>query len=234
LSLIELLVAGFVVTIVLGLGAAFLSQQMALQRSVQARNDVQDRVRVVMQVVTQDLSLAGNSFLVSPDGSVLTERPGLCRNVSAPNVNLPCVTLLDDELDAHRSELSVRYLSSQFPAGQECRDVSYRVVEDVLMRSDVACEADEDLVAFAPGVLAFEVRLICSDGTVVALFDSVGDCGVSGFPRTAVVTFGAQSDIRVRSPASTLSLDGGTIDCEQGSVCFLLTHEVLLPNLKDQ
>lgn len=238
-TFIELLIAGTILVIVLALGGAFISQQTTLQRAVQSRNDVQDRVRVVMQVVTQDFSLAGNSVLSTPAGGLFAQNPGLCRNLSSPNVNRSCVEV---ETDSDRySTVAIRYLSSQFPAGQECRDVVYEAEPGGnLLRSDVPCEADEDFVPFATNVEVFTVVLKCSDGaTRLSEFTSPTGCP-SGYPRSAVITFGSRSDIPVRG-ASTETLtylnadeELQSVDCESGFVCFSQSQEILLPNLKDR
>jgi hypothetical protein len=246
LTVIELLIAAFVLVTVLGLGGAFLAQQVTLQRAVQARNDVQDRVRVVLQVVAQDFSLAGNSVLSTPTGGIRLENPGLCRNVANPNEDRACVSLetrgsaIADETGGNRfSTVALRYLSSQFPAGQECRDVRYEAIEDgSLLRSDVPCEAAPQLIEFATNVEVFTVVLRCSDGTPLPEYTTPVDCG-GGYPRTAVITFASRSDIPVRGSSSSLqytSADGKLreLPCEQGFVCFLQSQEILLPNLKDR
>ena len=239
LTFVELLIAGLILVIVLGLGSAFISQQTRLQRSVQARNDVQDRVRVVLQVVTQDFSLAGNSVLSTPGGGLYAQNPGLCRNLATPNVDRSCVEL-ETENDRH-STVSLRYMSSQFPAGQECRDVQYIAETDGnLLRSDVPCEADPEPFLFASNVEVFHVVLKCSDG-LVRLSDFVlpDDCA-SGYPRSAVVTFGSRSDIPVAGASGqaitygSADEDEQTVDCVNGFVCFAQSQEVLLPNLKDR
>ena len=238
-TLIELLIAGFILVVVLALGGAFISQQTTLQRAVQARNDVQDRVRVVLQVVTQDFSLAGNSVLSTPAGGLYVQNPGLCRNLATPNVDRSCVEVETD--DDRYSTVSLRYLSSQFPAGQECRDVTYEAVPDgSLLRSDVVCEADPDPVPFATNVEVFHVALKCSDGTTrLSEFTSPTDCA-SGYPRSAVITFGSRSDIPVRGSSSesitytNAAETQESVDCEDGFVCFSQTQEILLPNLKDR
>ena len=237
LTIVELLIAGLVLVIVLGLGGAFLAQQMTLQRAVQARSQVQDRVRVLMQVVTQDLSLAGNSMLVDADGAIVRGVAGLCRNVEAPNSAESCFRLGKDE-PAGRSRIFTRYLSSQFPGGLECRDVSYYVNGSDLVRSDVPCGDDEEPVAFGAATLVFDVLLVCGGGTVLDVFGSVNDCG-DGYPRSAIVTIASASDIHTRSEASSLAftdVDGvrQPIDCEANTVCFVLSQEVLMPNLKDR
>jgi type II secretory pathway pseudopilin PulG len=247
LTVIELLIAGFVLVVVLGLGGAFLAQQTTLQRSVQARNDVQDRVRVVLQVVAQDFSLVGNSVLSTPAGGLFVENPGLCRNVANPNENRACVSLdtwgsaTADATEGNRfSRVTLRYLSSQFAAGEECRDITYEARENgALFRSDVTCEAEPQLIEFATNVEVFTVVLRCSDGiTNLSEYSAPGDCG-SGYPRTAVITFASRSDIPVRGSGgaalSYRSADGRIreVPCEQGFVCYLQSQEILLPNLKD-
>lgn len=239
ITIIELLIAAFVLVIVLALGGAFISQQSTLQRAVQARNDVQDRVRVVLQVVTQDFSLAGNSVLSTQAGGLFAQNPGLCRNLATPNVDRSCVELTTE--DDRFSTVSLRYLSSQFPAGQECRDVAYMVVPDGdLMRSDVPCETARNFVPFAANVDVFAVVLKCSDGdTRLSEFDAPNAC-TGGYPRSAVITFGSHSDIRVAgATGQTITYtnaddDEQRIDCDDGFVCFALTQEILLPNLKDR
>jgi prepilin-type N-terminal cleavage/methylation domain-containing protein len=51
-TIVELLVAMTVLVIVLGIATFIFARHAQLQRNVQARSDVQDRVRMVAQLVT--------------------------------------------------------------------------------------------------------------------------------------------------------------------------------------
>ena len=51
----ELLVAAFVLVIILSIVATFFVQQTRLNRRTQAGSEVQDKARMVMQLVTGDL-----------------------------------------------------------------------------------------------------------------------------------------------------------------------------------
>src|SRR5690606_32730907 len=162
ITVIELLIAASIMMIVLGIAGAFLAQHTQLQRSTQNRSELQDRVRVGMQLIAQDLALTGNSAIVANDGRRLDVTWPGCFDGAAG-----CVELSDAG-----TTLKVRYLSSQFTSGSECRDVTYRLTGGVLQRSDVACAASESFIDLANNVIDFEVTVHCGNGDDLNEFPS--------------------------------------------------------------
>lgn len=220
LTVVELLIASSIVVIVLGLASIFLAQQAQMQKRVQTRNEVQDRVRVGMQLVVQDLALAGNSVVIDSTGakSEATNWP-FCFDGGKG-----CLVLEDQGLDD--SAVSVRYLTSQFPAAQACRDVTYRLEGTTLQRSDVPCEADPAFVDLASDILEFKAQVICSTGVLYDAFPTGGCGGGTSYGRSMLVSLRAQSSV---------PLDGQTdATCPEERICFEMQQEVLIPNMKDQ
>lgn len=216
LTLVELLIAATIVIMVLAIVGVFLGQQAQLQKSTQNRSELQDRVRVGMQLITQDLALAGNSAVVANDGRKLDiVWPGCFDGVDG------CV-----EVSGGGTSLKVRYLSSQFSSGEECRDVTYRLTSGVLQRSDVSCGADETYVDLAEGVVSFLVTVHCSNGIDLNEFPDAQCPPLSGYGRSATVELVGQS----RSPGSGMTAAG----CDPDYLCFAMTQETLMPNMKDQ
>lgn len=217
LTVVELLIAASIVIIVLAMVGVFLGQQAQVQRATQNRSELQDRVRVAMQLLTQDLALTGNSAVVANDGRKLDILwPGCFDGFDG------CVELSDGG-----SRLKVRYLSSHFPAGSECRDVSYRLTgEGVLERSDVDCGGAETFAPLAENIVTFDVTVHCSNGIDLKEFPSAQCPPLSGYGRSATVEIVGQS----RSPGSGLTAPG----CDPDYLCFAMRQETLMPNMKDQ
>jgi type II secretory pathway component PulJ len=227
-TFIELLIAATILVVVLGLAGTFFAQQIQLQRAVQARNEVQDTLRVVTQLLTQDLSLAGATIGINDAGRIENQISsfGGCFATG-------CLTL-----DASGPTLEMRYMSSQFAASAACREVRYGVTNGTLQRSDVACGETEDPIDLAPNVRGFSVIFVCSNGTRIGSFPDAACPGASTYARTAFVSVAGASTIAVRGPTANVSVESTTagsptpIDCPVGRYCYAMTQEVLLPNLK--
>lgn len=216
-TVVELLIAAAITVTVLGIAGVFLAQQAQLQRATQNRTELQDRVRVGLQLISQDLALAGNSAIIAADGGRM--------EVSFPGCFDGGAGCLRVE-DAGRT-MGVRYLSSQFGTGQNCRDVTYRLTESgVLQRSDVACGADEVFVDLAERIVDFEVTVHCSNGSDFNTFPDAGCPPKGGYGRSATVTLMGHS----RATGTGMSLPG----CPADFLCFEMTQETLMPNMKDQ
>jgi prepilin-type N-terminal cleavage/methylation domain-containing protein len=242
-SLLELLIAMVIMVIVLGMASVFFAQQTALQRAVQSRNDVQDRIRMATQLVTQDLSLAGAAVRIAPDGTIDREA-GVAD--CGPKAAVRCLDLdFDPEIGlATASTLSVRYLSSQFPTGEACRDIAYRIVGGTLQRRDVTCGTGgtAGFADLASDMLGFKVVVVCSTGSRVDTFGA--DSCPDGYGRSAIVSVGGVSTIPHSGGSHdvtfvTTTKVGSTfafapVACPAGRVCYGMTQEVLMPNLKDQ
>src|SRR5690606_30362083 len=127
-------------------------------------------------LMTQDLALAGNSAIVDTTGARMDITWPGCFDGSAG-----CVEVADSG-----TSLKVRYLSSQFSSGSECRDVTYRLTEgSVFERSDVACGSGPDFVALAEGIVDFDVTVHCSNGLDLNEFPSTQCPPLSSYGRSA-------------------------------------------------
>lgn len=216
-TMVELLIASTIMIVVLSIAGIFLTQQAKMQKSTQNRSELQDRVRVGMQLVTQDLALAGNSAVMGLNGAKLDITwPGCFDGASG------CVQVSDAG-----ATLKVRYLSSQFASGSECRDVTYRLLETgVFERSDVGCGNGATYVSLADNMVDFTATVHCSNGSDLTAFPS-GSCpSVSSYGRSVTVDLMGQS----RSPGSGDTAAG----CATGYLCYAMTQETLMPNMKDQ
>lgn len=241
LTIVELLIAASVVVLVLGLAAVFLGRQVQLQRNVQTQSSVQDTVRVASQLIAQDLALAGNRVISNDDGTTQDTPFGCYDSVTDTS---ECLSITDEGSAA--SELRMRYLSSQYPTSAACRDVAYRIQGGDLERSDLTCPNDTFATpawrVVAPGVAAFKVVVICSDGDRFATYPNTACSPGSAYGRSALVTVAAESVGRSTSSGGATSMDVvttdpdvvHTVDCPEGRRCFSLTQETLMPNLKDQ
>ncbi len=242
LALIELLIAGFILVIVLGLAGTFFAQQTRLQRDVQARNEVQDRVRVALQLVTQDIALVGNSVLMDASGEIEEDATlpldGCTQTVDGGTIN-SCFGVFEGP-SAPNVGIALRYLSSQFDPSEACRDVRYQLIGNVLQRSDVECEEPTEWIDLATDVLAFRAVVVCSDGDRLSTFPDAACQAPDGYGRTAIVSVVGRSPTAIGSddvPRNVVTVDPTTpaeVPCTPGRVCFGATEETLMPNLKDR
>jgi prepilin-type N-terminal cleavage/methylation domain-containing protein len=232
-TIVELLIAMTVLVIVLGIATFLFARHAQLQRNVQARSDVQDRVRMVAQLVTQDLALAGTPLRITADGRIDQAAPAAgC----AQSGGLPLCVQVTRDSDT-LSTLRVRYVSTQFASADACRSVAYRVQNGTLQRSDVRCGQQDAFLDLAPQTLGFRVVVICSDGSRVDAFGA-GTCGAAAYGRSSVISIVAENTVRgsPTSAAPALVAAQGTVPvtCGTDRLCFGVSHEVLMPNLKDR
>ncbi|WP_279165308.1 PilW family protein [Thermus scotoductus] len=225
LTLVEVLVAMGLLVVLLGVAVRYFASTAELSRETQAKSELQDRVRMVMQVVSGDLQMAGarywnsgtqNRAFVLPAGKVLTGTNGGAKDT-----------------------LGLYYVTSLRAQGQACRRVAYGFQGDTLRRSDVnatptsGSDCTEPPTAFQPladGILALDIRYLCSDGTQ----KDTPDCGTGAYPRSTLVEVVGYSLTPVRSPgpATLTTVSGEQVSCPQGRACYALRQEVLMPNLK--
>lgn len=216
-TVVELLVAASITVLVLAMAGFFLAQQNQLQRTTQNRTELQDRVRVAVQLMTQDLALTGNSAVMATDGGRL--------NIVWPGCFDGAAGCL--EVTSGGQAMRVRYLSSQFSSGSECRDVSYRLTgAGNLERSDVSCGDPENYIQLADRILDFEVTVHCSNGSDFDVFPTAGCPPATGYGRSVTVELVGQS----RMPGTGLTAPG----CPSDFMCFAMRQETLMPNMKDQ
>ena len=239
-TVIEVLITGLILVVVLGIVSTFLVQQMQLNRTTQARNEVQDKVRQVAEVVAQDLHMAGASRYVDEDGDSSA-------GVILESCNFQAVLCLSGDDGGLLDTLEVAYVTSLRDAGISCRNVSYKVEDGVLLRSDRLCDPlgptppnrSHDYQPFADNILAFDIQYVCSNGATVDYYPDNSDCpkgtGVT-YPRTARFTVVGESNMRapVQGEEEYVTVSGQTVTCGPERVCFAQSREVLMPNLKDQ
>ncbi|WP_038056248.1 PilW family protein [Thermus amyloliquefaciens] len=224
-TLVEALVALALLVTVLGVAVRYFTSNAALARETQARSELQDRVRMVMQVVSGDLQMAGarywnsgtaNRAFVLPAGQVLRGTDG-----------------------GAKDSVSLYYVTSLRAPTQACRRVDYRFQGDTLERSDVNAtptsgdECTQPEASFQPlaeGILALDIRYLCSHGET----RDTPDCGPDAYPRSALVEVVGYSltPMRAAGPATLTTLSGETLTCPANRGCYALRQEVLMPNLK--
>ena len=240
-TVIEVLITGLILVVVLGIVSTFLVQQMQLNRTTQARNEVQDKVRQVAEVVAQDLHMAGASRYVDEDGDSSA-------GVILASCNFEEVKCLKGEDGGTLDTLEIAYITSlRDDADLSCRNVSYVVADGVLLRSDRRCDPldptpsdrTHDHQPFADNILAFDIQYVCSNAATVDYYPDSSDCpkgtGVT-YPRTARFTVVGESNVRapVQGEEEYVTVSGQTVTCGPERVCFAQSREVLMPNLKDQ
>lgn len=232
-TLVELLVAAAIFTVVLGIVTTYLVDHLRLTNTIQARNEVEDKVRSTMQLVAQDLQMAGSSRYSDSSGNV-------DQSVPLPSCLFSgCLEPDENGAASARDTVRMAYVTSLRPTGEACREVAYGFDGSTLQRSDVACGSSENLQPFADNILALDIVYVCSNGAAVSVFPDASDCPSSGaakaYPRTAKVTIVGRSNDPVRgaSATSTTTVSGLTVSCGPEYQCFALEQEVLLPNLKD-
>ncbi|GEM84900.1 prepilin-type cleavage/methylation domain-containing protein [Meiothermus hypogaeus] len=163
---------------------------------MQERNEVQDRARLVLQMVSQDLILAGSSRFIRGN----EVRFDAANWVScAPGT--PCLTGTDD---SERDTFVTRYHTSLYPNGQECRSIGYSFSGTTLLRADVPCSQAPTgaIVAssyreFAPDITQLNIRYVCGDAAATEVGLPSGCIAVANpterFVRAALVTVTATS-----------------------------------------
>jgi len=83
-TILELLVVLVIFTGVLTIATRFLASQSQDTRIVQERNEVQDRARLVLQMVSQDLILAGSSRFIGATRCALMRPTGFLVHPEPP------------------------------------------------------------------------------------------------------------------------------------------------------
>ena len=225
-TLVELLLASALLAVVLALGLRYFTESAQLSRENQARSDLQDRTRMVMQVVTQDLQLVGSRYW--NQGTV--NRAFI----------LPADSVLVSQDNEAQDSLTLYYVTSLRGPWEACRRVDYRFTGDTLERSDAnatsgqgneCTEPDPSFAPLAEGILALDIVYLCSHGES----RNTSDCGPDAYPRSALVEVVARSSVPVKastSPREFTTVSGESVPCPEGYACYSLRQEVLMPNLK--
>ncbi|MFD3005013.1 prepilin-type N-terminal cleavage/methylation domain-containing protein [Thermus tengchongensis] len=242
-SLLELLLASAILVVLGVLVTRALLDQADLARRTQARNEVQDRVRMVMELVKQDLMMAGSSRYVSfSAGSANSFIAGVTEAISGwqgcSSTN-PCLSADAGNSTSLRDRFSVRYITSLRPTSEACRKVEYSFDSYTLRRSDVGCSQSASPQPLADNILVLNLRFECSDGS----FADTGSppCTGNRYARAAYITVvGFSLTPAPGNPpdASSFSVVSGnstlTENCPLGRICFGTSERVELPSLKDQ
>lgn len=184
LTIVELLVAGIVMTVLLGMTAIFFSSQATVSRRTQARSDANIKARTIAELIVQDLQVAGST--VHFNGAEI-----------ASEVTLPCaVRCVSSSAVSSQDNLTMHYATSTQALAASCRTVQYTFTGDTLYRSDVACGGVASPQLLAHDVTALNVQFLCANdpATPVDDPDSCYDAPNDSFPRQATVAVTAVSD----------------------------------------
>lgn len=221
-TLVELLIAMGILAGILTLVAVYFADQRDLTQRTQSRSEVQDRVRMVMQMVTQDLQMVGSRGFLDSSGNLVTTVSSGCSGVN-------CLTSTNAGV---QDGFAAQYVTTlRTDSAQACRAVSYAFSGNTLQRSDVPCGSAASLVDLAPHILAMDIQYQCSNNTT----SNTVSCPSGSYPRSARVTVIGQSASTVAniSASSYTTASGSTVSCPAGRICLALTQEVLMPNLKN-
>jgi prepilin-type N-terminal cleavage/methylation domain-containing protein len=221
-TLVELLIAAAILVTVLAVALRYFVATAEAGRLTQAKGELQDRVRMVMQVVSGDLQLAGAKYWTQ----------------GSTSVGFTLVNALQGTDGGVKDTLTVRYVTSLRARDSACRQVDYTFQGDTLRRSDISitpssgteCQlGDPSPQPLAEGILALDIQYLCSDGTT----GNTPDCGPDAYPRSAKLTVAGYSLTPVNGGGGTLTtVTDQTLACPAGRLCYAMTQEVLLPNLK--
>lgn len=223
----EVLIAGFILVILLSLLTSFLVQQRELGVRTQARSEAQDKARVVMHIVTQDLQLSGARYFVDGNGDIVKQL-GTCATSSAQPT---CFVAVDDGLTDKFGSVYITTTRGEpdtdpsLHYAEACRRVFYSLAGSDLLRADLqtSCSSpgtadpgssdagdefakvEENLLA--SNIVAFNVIYRCSNGRWIESYPDAGCPQGSSYLRSAVVSVYAASDDSVEgAPADSFSL----------------------------
>jgi prepilin-type N-terminal cleavage/methylation domain-containing protein len=235
-TLIELLIVMAILGIIMGAITSYLSQSSAATRQQQNKSELQDRVRSVVQMLTQDLGQTGSSRYAISDNN----------NTAPLEESCPVEECLLAVNSSTRDKVKVKYVSSLSTESQACHQVLYVFDSGsfTLERLDVAdsnCSAtvDETLaLALADNILAFDLRYLCSNGNMISTYPNSTSCPADGtaYPRSALFTVIGRSAKPVPGTAAKYysTISGRSVTCPADYTCYALNQEVQMPNLKDR
>ena len=176
-TLIEVMVAGAVLVIVLGIVAIFFGDQARLTRRTQARSDTQDRARLVMQLITQDLSLTGATNYILPTGGIdSTASITTCPKVTDSATSTSFASCMEVVNQVSQDGVSLVYVNSLRSQAQACRTVAYGFVGNTLYRHDASFTCGDttqtlvdptsvtapSFTSVADDIVAMDIALTCS------------------------------------------------------------------------
>lgn len=195
-TIVELLVAGTILTILLGALTAFFVQHAQITRRTQARNEIESIARTIAELVVQDLEIAGSTVIVN--GGVSSAVDMFC----SAALETKCIV----EPSGSEDKLTVFYATSLRPT-TPCRRIDYRLTSTGTLQraeqaeSGVNCRQLENAVPdtntfnlspIADNITSFEISYHCADDRVTtdpATCYAVNTAtGEESFPRQATVT----------------------------------------------
>jgi prepilin-type N-terminal cleavage/methylation domain-containing protein len=203
-TLVELLVALAVFSVVMALIGFFMGQQSRVVSLSQSINEAEITARSVAEAVAQEFQLAGSRAVQVGDAvNYVDIEAGGCDGTNRDTCVFPVRvgsdgTISPPSVPADINGYAIRYRTSLDGAAPYCRRVDFAFVGTSLYRSDVDCAAgitaiDLDAALYATNVTSFAVDFECSDSTVDPGPDPAACYGVSdAFVRQASVTVGVQ------------------------------------------
>lgn len=215
LSILELMVVLAIFGAVLAIATRFFASQSQDTRIVQERNEVQDRARLVLQMVSQDLILAGSSRFIRGNE---VRFDGANWVSCAPGT--PCLTGTDN---TNTDTFVTRYHTSLYQSGQECRSIGYSFNGTTLLRADVPCsQAPTNNIPatsyreFATHITQLNIRYVCGDAAATEV----------GLPSGCIAVVNPTERF-VRAALVTV-----TAAAPQGTYTYTIAQRVPIRNLK--
>lgn len=145
ITLIEMLIVLAILSTVMGIIGAFFKQQTYLANRTQARNEVQDKTRTVMQLVSQDLQTAGvRTYADVYNNDASNDTYQLDNPLSLTDNYTATVSNSAGDSAWARDDLEVQYLTST-RSSSPCRHVTYYFDLTTLYRYDYS-DASANLV----------------------------------------------------------------------------------------
>ncbi len=245
ITLIEMVIGMAILSVILTIVGGVFRQQNVIVGRNQARDETQNKVRMLMQLVGQDLQLSGARTWSDVNGTGNAPNTVSLYEVDAP---LGLRSGTSSSGTYARDNLEVQYLTS-LRGSSQCRHITYYFSNTTFYRKDLSdlqgtvCGSsgnggNSSGIALADNILAVDILLRCNDGT----FDnSSTPCDATGqYIRSAKVLVTAQSNDPVygyQGPAygRTFNTSTGVINtqaCPVNRMCFSLEQEVPLPNLR--
>lgn len=243
ISLVEMLIVLAIMGSIFGIIGSFFAQQRQLSARNAARNEVQDKVKMVMQLLTQDLQLAGSRAVVGASTTI----NNLSSALTAVNASATV-----GGVSYSRDQFVVRYYTT-LRATNQCREVRFGfdpTLPNTLLRDDSAgnCTGSTPNASTAPtnpladNVLALDIVYVCGNVAATVVGGGSPPCS-SSYARTAKVVVVAQSNDLVpgyqdASQYPTYSLSNGVLTrnlnlaCPANRICYALEQEILMPNLR--
>lgn len=243
-TIVEMLIVLAIMGSIFGIMGSFFAQQRQLAARNAARNEVQDKVKMVMQLITQDLQLAGSRALVGATTTI----NNLSSALTAANASATV-----GGVSYSRDQLVVRYYTT-LRATNPCREVRFGFapsLPNTILRDDSAgnCTGSAPDASTAPAnpladnILALDIVYVCGNVAATVVNSGSPPCSGSGYARTAKVVVLAQSNDPVpgyqdANQYPTYSVTNGVLTrslnlaCPANRICYALEQEILMPNLR--